>query len=99
MIARYHVRVIFVAEQFDTESPGGRMMPYVLGAVAELYVRITSQRVREMNIGAGCGARARLIPDQCLGVDNAKYLRHASTASHIQHDPAANVEDDGHFSG
>lgn len=48
LASRYHVRVIFVTEQFDTDSPGGRMMLYMSGAFAELYVRITSERVREM---------------------------------------------------
>ncbi len=45
---RYRVRVIFITEQFDTDSPAGRMMLYMSGAFAELYVRITSERVREM---------------------------------------------------
>ena len=48
LAARYHTRIIFVTEQFDTDSPGGRIMLYVSGAFAELYLLITSERVREM---------------------------------------------------
>jgi len=45
---RYHVRVMFVDEPFDTESPAGRMVMLIVAILAEFFLRLTSQRVREM---------------------------------------------------
>ena len=45
---RYHVRVLFVDEPFDSESPAGRMVMLIVAILAEFFLRLTSQRVREM---------------------------------------------------
>jgi len=47
LIQRHNVRLISVTEHIDTESPWGRLVLYVLGALAEMYVRYTSERTRE----------------------------------------------------
>jgi len=47
-LKQYHVRLVSVTEQIDTESWWGRLVLYVLGALAEMYVWQTSVRVREI---------------------------------------------------
>ena len=44
----YRVRLVSVTEQIDTDSWWGRLVLYVLGALAEMYVWQTSARVREI---------------------------------------------------
>ena len=44
----HRVRLVSVTEQIDTESWWGRLVLYVLGALAEMYVWQTSVRVREV---------------------------------------------------
>jgi DNA invertase Pin-like site-specific DNA recombinase len=45
---RYHVRLVSVTEQIDTDTWWGRLVLYVLGALAEMYVVQTSERTREV---------------------------------------------------
>ena len=47
-LKKHHVRLVSVTEQIDTESWWGRLVLYVLGALAEMYVWQTSVRVREI---------------------------------------------------
>jgi len=47
-IKKYRVRLVSVTEQIDTDSWWGRLVLYVLGALAEMYVWQTSVRVREI---------------------------------------------------
>lgn len=47
-LREYRVRLVSVTEQIDTESWWGRLVLYVLGALAEMYVWQTSVRVREI---------------------------------------------------
>jgi len=44
---QHHVQFISVTEQIDPETWWGRLVLYVLGAMAEMYVRQTSERTRE----------------------------------------------------
>lgn len=46
LLERYHVRLVSVAEQFDTDTPAGRVMLYLLGGMAEMFVRYTSEQTR-----------------------------------------------------
>ncbi len=46
-LARYHVRLISLTENLDTETAWGRLMLYILGGLAEVYVRSVSERVHE----------------------------------------------------
>ena len=43
----YNVQIVSVTEQIDPETWWGRLVLYVLGAMAEMYVRQTSERTRE----------------------------------------------------
>ncbi len=47
-LKKHHVRLVSVTEQIDTDSWWGRLVLYVLGALAEMYVWQTSVRVREV---------------------------------------------------
>jgi DNA invertase Pin-like site-specific DNA recombinase len=47
-LRKHRVRLVSVTEQIDTESWWGRLVLYVLGALAEMYVWQTSIRVREV---------------------------------------------------
>ena len=47
-LKRHRVRLVSVTEQIDTDSWWGRLVLYVLGALAEMYVWQTSVRVREI---------------------------------------------------
>ncbi|MBN1666911.1 MAG: recombinase family protein [Anaerolineales bacterium] len=47
-LKKHHVRLVSVTEQIDTDSWWGRLVLYVLGALAEMYVWQTSVRVREI---------------------------------------------------
>jgi DNA invertase Pin-like site-specific DNA recombinase len=49
-IKKYRVRLVSVTEQIDTDSWWGRLVLYVLGALAEMYVWQTSVRVREVKV-------------------------------------------------
>lgn len=44
---KHHVQFVSVTEQIDAETWWGRLVLYVLGAMAEMYVRQTSERTRE----------------------------------------------------
>ncbi|CAG1770435.1 Transposon gamma-delta resolvase [uncultured bacterium] len=46
-LRRHHVRLVSVTEQIDTDTYWGRLVLYVLGAIAEMYVLYTSERTRE----------------------------------------------------
>lgn len=48
LLIRYDVRLISVTEQIDTRTPWGMLVLQVLGALAEMLVRQTSERVREV---------------------------------------------------
>ncbi len=43
---KHHVRLISVTEQIDTSTPWGMLVFQVLGAIAELWARQTSERTR-----------------------------------------------------
>jgi len=47
-LKKHRVRLVSVTEQIDTDSWWGRLVLYVLGALAEMYVWQTSVRVREV---------------------------------------------------
>lgn len=47
-LKKHRVRLVSVTEQIDTDSWWGRLVLYVLGALAEMYVWQTSVRVREI---------------------------------------------------
>jgi len=47
-LKKHRVRLVSVTEQIDTDSWWGRLVLYVLGALAEMYVWQTSIRVREI---------------------------------------------------
>jgi DNA invertase Pin-like site-specific DNA recombinase len=47
LLEHYHVRLISLTENIDTETAWGRLVLYVLGTIAEFYVRSVSERVRE----------------------------------------------------
>lgn len=49
-LKRHRVRLVSVTEQIDTESWWGRLVLYVLGALAEMYVWQTSIRVHEIKV-------------------------------------------------
>jgi DNA invertase Pin-like site-specific DNA recombinase len=49
-LKKHHVRLVSVTEQIDTDSWWGRLVLYVLGALAEMYVWQTSVRVREIKV-------------------------------------------------
>lgn len=49
-LKRYRVRLVSVTEQIDTDSWWGRLLLYVLGALAEMYVWQTSIRIKEIKI-------------------------------------------------
>lgn len=49
-LKRYRVRLVSVTEHIDTESWWGRLVLYVLGALAEMYVWQTSIRVHEIKV-------------------------------------------------
>lgn len=48
LLIQYDVRLISVTEEIDTSTPWGMLVLQVLGAVAEMLVRQTSERVREV---------------------------------------------------
>ncbi len=50
MIKRYQVRLVSVTEQIDTDNWWGRLVLYVLGALAEMYIWQTSVRTREAKL-------------------------------------------------
>ena len=54
LLIEHDVRLVSVTEQIDTSTPWGMLVLQVLGALAEMLVRQTSQRVRRMK-----DARAR----------------------------------------
>jgi DNA invertase Pin-like site-specific DNA recombinase len=47
LIKSYNVRLISVTEQIDTDNWWGRLVLYILGALAEMYIWQTSERTRE----------------------------------------------------
>ena len=47
-IRHYNVRLVSVTEQIDTDTWWGRLVLYILGALAEMYVWQTSIRTREI---------------------------------------------------
>lgn len=49
-LKKHRVRLVSVTEQIDTDSWWGRLVLYVLGALAEMYVWQTSVRVREVKV-------------------------------------------------
>lgn len=59
----HNVQLISVTEDINTKTIWGRLLVYVLGAFAELWVRQTSERLREMK-----EARAR------KGLTNASFV-------------------------
>ena len=54
LLIEHNVRLVSVTEQIDTSTPWGMLVLQVLGALAEMLVRQTSERVRRMK-----DARAR----------------------------------------
>ena len=50
MIKRYRVRLVSVTEQIDTDNWWGRLVLYVLGALAEMYIWQSSARTREAKL-------------------------------------------------
>lgn len=50
MIKAYKVRLVSVTEQIDTENWWGRLVLYVLGALAEMYIWQSSTRTREAKL-------------------------------------------------
>ncbi len=48
LLIEHDVRLVSVTEHIDTESPWGMMILQVLGALAEMFVRQTSERLRRM---------------------------------------------------
>lgn len=49
-LAQHHVRLVSMTENLDTETAWGRLMLYVLGGLAEIYVRSVSERVHEAKL-------------------------------------------------
>lgn len=47
LLKKHRVRLVSVTEQIDTDSPWGRLVTYVLGALAEMFIWQTSERTRE----------------------------------------------------
>lgn len=47
LLKMYRVRLVSVTEHIDTNTPWGRLVTYVLGALAEMFVWQTSERTRE----------------------------------------------------
>jgi len=47
-LKKHRVRLVSVTEQIDTDSWWGRLLLYVLGALAEMYVWQTSIRIKEI---------------------------------------------------
>ena len=47
-LEKYDVQLISVSEDINTSEVWGRLLIYILGAFAELWVRQTSERLREM---------------------------------------------------
>ena len=58
----HRVRLVSVSESFDSDSWWGRLLMYVLGAFAEIYLRQASERTRE--------AKRRRVK---TGLSNASY--------------------------
>lgn len=50
IIKRYKVRLVSVTEQIDTDNWWGRLVLYVLGALAEMYIWQSSARTREAKL-------------------------------------------------
>lgn len=50
MIKTYKVRLVSVTEQIDTDNWWGRLVLYVLGALAEMYIWQASARTREAKL-------------------------------------------------
>lgn len=50
MIKTYKVRLVSVTEQIDTDNWWGRLVLYVLGALAEMYIWQSSARTREARL-------------------------------------------------
>ena len=50
MMKAYKVRLVSVTEQIDTDSWWGRLVLYVLGALAEMYIWQASARTREAKL-------------------------------------------------
>jgi DNA invertase Pin-like site-specific DNA recombinase len=50
MIKTYKVRLVSVTEQIDTDNWWGRLVLYVLGALAEMYIWQSSARTREAKL-------------------------------------------------
>jgi len=50
LIKRYKVRLVSVTEQIDTDNWWGRLVLYVLGALAEMYIWQASARTREAKL-------------------------------------------------
>jgi DNA invertase Pin-like site-specific DNA recombinase len=50
IIKRYNVRLVSVTEQIDTDNWWGRLVLYVLGALAEMYIWQSSARTREAKL-------------------------------------------------
>ena len=46
LLRQYNVRLVSISENFDTETPWGRLVMFVLAAMAEMFVRQTSVRTR-----------------------------------------------------
>ena len=50
ILKRYKVRLVSVTEQIDTDNWWGRLVLYVLGALAEMYIWQSSARTREAKL-------------------------------------------------
>lgn len=50
IIKRYKVRLVSVTEQIDTDNWWGRLVLYVLGALAEMNIWQSSARTREAKL-------------------------------------------------
>jgi len=46
LLRRYHVRLVSLSENFDSSTPSGNLITYVLAAMGEFFVRQNSQRTR-----------------------------------------------------
>lgn len=74
LLKRYNVRLVSVTEHIDTDTPWGRLVLYVLGGIAEMYVWATSERTREVKVarmkkglhnGSTCFGYCRGLCSEC----------------------------------
>lgn len=85
MFQTYDVSFVSVSEQFDTNTPAGRLTLQVLGAVAEFERERISERVKDNMISLARNTD-KVLSKPCYGYDivNGKYAINEDEAKYVR---------------